>query len=81
MAASVAFPPQLSHPVDAGLECVALDIVNAMASKVSARSNTGSDVFRQRSRASVNVMKMPALGQHETLTAGEPCTHHFRRTT
>lgn len=80
MAASVALPPQLSQPVDAGLGCAALDIVNAMASRVSARSNTGNDVFRQRSRDSVNVMKMPALSQQETLSAGKGCTHHFRRT-
>ena len=61
IADSVAFPPQPSQPVDAGLGGAALDIVKP--SKVSARSNTGSEVFRQRSRDSANVIKMPALGQ------------------
>ncbi len=63
---SVAFPPQPSQRVDAALEGVALDIVNAIARKVSARSNTGNDVFRQESKDSVNVMKMPALDQSQT---------------
>ena len=81
MAASVAFPPQSNQPVDAGLAGAALDIVKPMASKVSARSNTGNDVFRQRSRDSAKVMKMPALGQQETLSAGKLRTHHCRRTT
>ena len=81
MAASVAFSPQPSQPVDAGLAGAALDIVNAMASKVSARSNAGNDVFRQRSRDSANVIKMPALGQQQILSVGKPCTHHCRRIT
>ena len=59
MADSVAFPPQRSQPVDAGLEGVAFD--SAKPSRVSARSNTGNEVLRQRSRDSANVIKMPAL--------------------
>ena len=59
MAVSVAFPPQPSQPEDAELGGAALDIVNPTARKVSARSNTGNDVFRQRSRDSANVIKMP----------------------
>lgn len=60
MAVSVPFPPQPSQPEDAELGGAALDIVNPMARKVSARSNTGKDVFRQRSRDSANVIKIPA---------------------
>ena len=66
MAESVAFTSQPSQPVDAGLEGEALDIVNP--SKVSARSNIGIEVFKQRSRDSANVMKMPALSQLQTLS-------------
>ena len=80
MADSVAFPPQLNQPVDTGLGDVALDIVNPMARKVSARSNTGNDVFRQRSKDSANVIKMPALDQLQTLSVRRTCTHHCRRT-
>ena len=57
IAESVAFPPHRSQPVEAGLEGPALDIVSP--SKVSARSNTGIEVFKQRSRDSANVIKMP----------------------
>ena len=80
MADSVAFPPQPSQPVDAGFGGAALDIVNPMARKVSARSNTGKDVFRQSSRDSANVIKMPALDQLQTLSLRRICTHHCRRT-
>lgn len=80
MADSVAFPPQPSQPVDAGLAGAALDIVNPTARKVSARSNTGNDVFRQRSRDSANVIKTPALDQLQTLPFRRTCTHHCRRT-
>ena len=66
MAESVAFPPQPNHPVDAGLEGAALDMINP--SKVSARSNIGIEVFKQRSRDSANVMKIPALSQLQSLS-------------
>lgn len=72
MADSVALRPQPSQPVEAGLEGAALDIVNPMARKVSARSNSGNDDFRQRSKDSVNVIKMPALDQLQAFS--------FRRT-
>ena len=64
VADSVAFPPQASQPVDAGLRDAALDIVSP--SRVNASSDTGIEVFRERSRASANVIKIPALGQLQT---------------
>lgn len=81
MADSVAFPPQPSQPVESDLGGAALDNVNPMARKVSARSNAGNDVFRQRSRDSANVMKMPALDQLHTLSIRGTGTYHCRRTT
>ena len=66
MAGSVAFPSQPSQPVGAGLEGAALDMVNP--SRVSARSTIGIEVFKQRSRDSANVMKIPALSQLQTLS-------------
>ena len=61
MAYSVAFPPEPSQPEDGVLGDAALDIVSP--SKVSARSNTGNEVFRHMSKDSANVIKMPARGQ------------------
>lgn len=68
MAESVAFTPSPSQPVDTGLGGAALDIVNPMARKISARSNTGNDVFRQRSSDSANVIKTPAVDQLQNLS-------------
>ena len=68
MTDSVAFPPQKSQPVDAGLAGAALDIVSPMARKVSASSNTGNDVLRQRSNDSANVIKTPAMNQLQKLS-------------
>ena len=65
MAESVAFPSQPSQAVDVGLGGAALDMVNP--SKVSARSNIGIEVSKQRSRDSANVIKVPALSQLKTL--------------
>lgn len=65
---SVTFPPQASQPVDAALGGTPLDMVNQMARKVSAMSNAGNDVLRQRSRDSVNVIKIPALSQLHILS-------------
>lgn len=60
MADSVALPPKPKRPLDAGLGGAALEMVIDIARKVSANINTGSEDLRQRSRDSVNVMKMPA---------------------
>ena len=80
MADSVAFPPQPSQPEDAGLGGATLDIVSATARRVSARSNTGKDVFRQRSRDSAKVIKIPVLDHFTDLIGlGRTCTHRFRR--
>ena len=78
MADSVAFLPHPSQPVDAGLEGAALDIVNP--SRVSARSNTGIEVFKQISRDSANVIKIPAPGELQNVPIRRTCTHHCRRT-
>ena len=77
MAESVAFPSQPSQPEDAVPEGAALDIVSP--SKVSARSNIGIELFKQRSRDSANVMKMPTLSQLQTLSGSEDLTNHCRR--
>lgn len=68
MTDSVAFAPQSSQPVDAGLGGAALEIVNPMARKVSASINTGNDVLKQRSNDSANVIKIPAIDQLQTLS-------------
>ena len=61
IAESVAFPPQPSQSVDGDPGGAALDIVNPMARRVNARSRPGNDAFRQRSRDSAKVIKMPVL--------------------
>lgn len=56
MADSVAFPPQPSKPLDAG---VVLGTVNEAARKVKASTSTGNDDLKQRSIDSANVIKIP----------------------
>ena len=63
MADSVALPPLPKSPYEVELVGAVLEMVIDMARNVSANSSTGNDDFKQRSRDSAKVMKIPASGQ------------------